>query len=207
MDENGALPSAAWEQALDNRGLAYSFVGWSRGMPQHDDLVQAALIGLAIGTDLFDEANGFSFSSSVRWSIRSEIKRERRAQRGRNRHIAAERGERFAEVSIDKPIVNTGPAAYANVTGVKTHTDTFASKDNVEVDAIAAVTVEEYTAALMLCCRDQLDRAIVDGMLDGWDLGTGTRIAEQYGVTRAAVSARRVKIRGRFAAYIEGEHR
>lgn len=186
---DGATPDH-WATVTANMGLVYRIVNARRWLSpdDHDDAVQNGTFGLLRAAMLYDPERGFAFSTYADAWIRQCI------GRGRSREeIRAEaRGETFVPpVSLDWPMLQHDGGAESEVAFV----DLLVGDDDSGM--VLAAEVDELVHHLLAACRDALDLAIVDAVLEHSERPPYSELAEGTGLTREAIRRRWDRLRVR----------
>lgn len=164
-----------------------------------DDAHQDGWFGLVRAAERFDPARGFKFSTLAYRMILTEIRRGQARAQGNNLRSALRSGRDYeAPLSLDFDASGEGDGGCLG--------DTIAATDRVDDAAVARAQLAEVHELVPVLCRDDVERELMAALLDPDDHRTATAlaeaIAESHGISRQAVSQRRVRLVAKFAHLI-----
>lgn len=136
------------------------------------DLVSIATLGLMKAVDTYDPDRNITFGTYAFYCIRNELNMEIRKERKRRGYVMIPLEDSF--------VVKKEGDLYSIA-------DSIPSKDNVEEDGIARVTVEELTA-LMDKVLNKKEKFVMIRRFLGEDILPQKEVAEELGVSRCYVS-------------------
>lgn len=198
-----AIDDEHYQMALANRGLIGFTIKRFRVRVDSDytadDAFQDGWGGLVRAAQKFDPDKGFRFATYAIVHIRAAIQQGRGNHSGVNyRRNERTKARHIDEVSLDAEIAD-GASTY----------DLVADEADTAAAALDAVMSETLRTRGHLACRDRLDRAIFDLMIDPnehWYPGSIARELEaEFGASTEAVRRRYVGLLGRLREILSGE--
>jgi RNA polymerase sigma factor (sigma-70 family) len=182
-----------------NLGLVWYFVNRlpERNEDERNERFADGVFGLMRAVQLFDPKRGYTFSTYAAAWIRSRIDRGRHVRAGGNARRSVKYGERYIEVSIDRPLYEPTEEGEGDALG-----EALVGSADVENEAIAMSDLVAAARREIASGADPIDRDLLGRLLSGEFEHRQLQdvldeIAETHGRTRRGVHYRREQMNKR----------